>query len=325
MQLLWGLQQPVTKKENSLLCSSMWPDIPDVLLSSCSSLNSSNRSLGIILVKLGIDICASLPSNFMSMGQLEHLLSLCIYFWSLSERSVLKCPPSGSVPHDLCSVVLVQSPPCYKMDSPWQQSMSPYKAVWCRDFSSDSLSDSNKHISKIIMQQHYHAIAGVPFFYHSPTKETYYLGIHLLIFFLLPRVVLHLGALGFCNSRLHLRITSFLTVFSSFLICRCAFFSALDNASASQINALPKQDNITAFYSWFWQLPSSWGSNAQCTGRQLLYFSSFWDPIHRCIAYTLQKSTSPELLGLLEWPAQARINPSVKTYTECWATWKKIL
>lgn len=60
----------------------------------------------------------------------------------------------------LCSVVLVQSSPCQMMDSPWQQGISSCKAVWGKDFSSHSLSDSDKHISKISMQQHYHAIPG---------------------------------------------------------------------------------------------------------------------------------------------------------------------
>lgn len=197
MQLLWGLAQPMTKLKKSLLCSSTCPDIPDVLFSFSSSLNSSNSSLGTILVKLGINTCASLPSNFMSMGQLEHSLALCVYFWGLSQRSVLKCLPSGSLPPDLCSGVLVQSSPWYKMDSPWQQDISSYKAVCCRDSSSDSLSDSKKHISNISMQQHHRAIAGVPAACHSRTKEICYLGIHLLILFLLPGIVLHLGALGF--------------------------------------------------------------------------------------------------------------------------------
>lgn len=83
--------------------------------------------------------------------------------------SVLRCPASGSVPPDLCSVGSHLHATRWM---PLGSRISPHVKLYGGKTSFDSLSDPDKHISKISMQQHYCAIPGAPFSCHCPTKET---------------------------------------------------------------------------------------------------------------------------------------------------------
>lgn len=182
------------------------------------------------------------PSNFMPKDQPEHLLTLCVYSWGFFERSVLRYPASGSLPPDLCSLG------SYLHATRWiplGSRISPHVKLYGGETSFDSLSDLDRHISKISMQHHYHAIPGAPFSCHCHRKETLswhaYTRLSSSCYLELYSI---LGALGFCNKRLHLKIRgsyNFLR-FSSFLGIH--FFQLLTMYQLHRSIILPKEDNM---------------------------------------------------------------------------------